>query len=104
MRHWNEPFVFQKPNAWSRVSPRYTPKQLAEVRRRLSRFGRRELKSQLRAPLDPRHPGEQTELQRILVSGSTPVSYAVRAATAHVLLERGILVGNDDRTGQLRSP
>jgi hypothetical protein len=100
MEHWRQPFVFEKPNALARVTPRYTPQQLAEIRARLSRFNNRELKSQLHA----RRSREQTELQKICAAKDTPIGYSSRAAIAHVLLERGILVANDDRTGQLRTP
>ena len=100
LRHWNEPFAFQNPNATARVGPRYTPRQLAEIRAKLSRFTNRELKSQLRR----RRSGEPTDLEKICSAQGSPISYASRAAAAHVLLERGILVANDDRTGQLRSP
>jgi hypothetical protein len=104
MRHWREPFVFEKPNALAHAAPRYKPEQLTGIRTRLSRFTNRELKSQLRAPFHRRHAGEQTELQKLWATKDTPIAYASRAAIAHVLLERGILVANDDRTGQLRLP
>jgi hypothetical protein len=100
MRHWSEPFTFQNSNARARVGPRYTSRQLTEIRGRLSRFTNRELKSQLRR----RRSGTTTELQQIWAAKETPISYVSRAAAAHVLLERGILVANDEQTGQLRMP
>ena len=103
MRHWKKPFIFEKGNALARVHPGYTQKQLAEVRTRLSRFNNSELKAQLRA-VRRRDAEQQTELQRMCAARNTPIGYASRAAVAHVLLERGIPVANDDRTGQLRLP
>jgi hypothetical protein len=97
--HWREPFVFEKINALAHLQPRYSQKQLAEVREKLSRFTNRQLKSQLRA----RRRGE-TELQQIYAGSDAPLAYTSRAAVAHALLERGILVANDERTGQLRLP
>lgn len=104
LRHWNEPFAFEKSNAAARTSPRYTRRQLAEVRARLARSSNAELKSQLRAPFRRHHLEEQTELQKMCAARDTPIAYSSRAALAHVLLERGILVANDERTGQLRLP
>lgn len=100
LRHWNEPFAFQNPNAAARVGSRYSSRQLTEIRGRLSRLSNRDLRSQLRR----HHSGEPTELQKICATSGAPFSYASRAAVAHVLLERGILVANDERTGQLRLP
>jgi hypothetical protein len=100
MRHWSEAFAFQNLNARARVGTRYTSRKLAEIRGKLSRFSNRELKSQLRR----RRSGGPTELQKIWAAEETPISYVSRAAVAHVLLERGILVANDEETGQLRSP
>jgi hypothetical protein len=102
MRHWKKPFVFENSNALARVQPGYSEKQLAQVQARLARFSDAELRSQLR--MSKRHSAEQTELQKMCASPNAPLAYANRAAIAHVLLERGILVANDARTGQLRLP
>ena len=104
LAHWKEPFAFEKPNALARAHARYSPKQLAEARAQLSQFNNAELKRQLRAPFSRRRAEQETEVQRMCAGRGTPISYAKREAVAHVLLERGILVGNDYRTGHLRLP
>lgn len=104
LAHWKKPFVFEKPNALARVHPRYSPEQLADARARLSRLSKAELKRQLRAPFRRHRAEQQTELQRMCAGRNTPIAYASREAVAHVLLERGILVGNDYGTGHLRRP
>lgn len=104
LAHWKKPFVFEKPNALARVHARYSPKQLAEARARLSRLSNTQLKRQLRAPFGRHGAERQTELQRMCAGRNAPISYASREAVAHILLERGILVANDYRTGHLRLP
>jgi hypothetical protein len=102
MRHWKKPFVFENSNALARVHAGYTEKQLSDVRARLSQFSNSDLKKQLRAVR--RRDAAETELQRLCAARNTPVGYVSRAAVAHVLLERGILVANDQRTSHLRRP
>jgi hypothetical protein len=103
MRHWKKPFDFENSNALARVQAGYTEKQLSDVRERLSRFSNSDLKKQLRA-VRKRDVIHETELQRLSAARNTPVGYVSRAAVAHVLLERGILVANDQRTSHLRLP
>ena len=103
MRHWKKPFVFENSNAFARVQAGYSEKQLSDVRARLSRFSNSDLKRQLRA-VRKRDAAQETELQRLCAARNTSVGYVSRAAVAHVLLERGILVANDQGTRQLRRP
>lgn len=103
MRHWKKPFDFENSNALARVHAGYTGKQLSDVRARLSRFSNSDLKRQLRA-VRRRDTTQETELQRLCAARNTAVGYVSRAAVAHVLLERGILVANDQGTRQLRRP
>ena len=102
MRHWKKPFVFENSNALARVQAGYSEKQLSDIRARLSRFSNSDLKKQLRAVR--KRDAAETELQRLCAARNGSVGYASRAAVAHVLLERGILVANDQRTSQLRRP
>lgn len=103
MRHWKKPFAFENSNALARVQAGYSEKQLSDIRERLSRFSNSDLKKQLRA-VRKRDAAQETELQKLCAARNTPVGYASRAAVAHVLLERGILVANDQRSSQLRRP
>ncbi len=103
MRHWRKPFVFENSNALARVRAGYTEKQLTDIRARLSRFSNSELKAQLRV-VRKRNAVEETELQKLCASRNAAIGYVSRTAVAHILLERGILVANDQRTGQLRLP
>jgi hypothetical protein len=104
IRHWNRPFVFEHGNARAKVQARYTAKQLADVRAAFAHFKNAELRAQLRVA-SRRHNFEQaTELRQMYAGHNTPIAYASREAVAHALLERGILVANDERTGYLRLP
>ena len=104
VRHWHDPFAFEKANAVAKLQPRYTAKQLATARAAFARFKNAELRAQLRLASRRNSSGGGTELQRLYAGRNTPISYASRDAVAHALLERGILVAKDERTGHLRLP
>jgi len=90
----NRVFVFGNHRAQNNVEPRYTPAILAAVRHELSRRSRQELLRAGRA--------NESWLHRIYESKRVAMeSFAYRDALAHVLLERGILVGHGDYTGGL---
>ena len=102
--HGKKPFVFETSNALAHVQRRYTEAQLTQIRSQLSHLTNSQLRSQLRHVSRHRRSEQPTELQKICASSNAPVSYGTRQAVAHVLLERGILVANDERSGQLRLP
>ncbi len=76
-------FTLSKPDALANVSAHYSPEVLAEVRQRL----RTRTDAQLR---------RAKTLEPIYVEKTGPAWRAYRDATAHVLLERGILCGHGD--------
>jgi hypothetical protein len=88
----NRTFSFTNSKAFDVVKPLYTPSQLADIQRQLSKFTNSQLVSQLQATQSKVHG---------LYSDHAPESY--RDAVAHVLLDRGILVNEDDRSGRLYS-
>jgi len=104
LMHGSKPLTFETPNALAHVQRRYTDGQLDQIRARLSRFSNSQLRSQLRQASRHRRSEEPTELEKTIASRTAPVAYGSRQALAHVLLERGILVANDERTGRLRLP
>lgn len=82
-------FVFRNRRARNNVEPRYTPAILAEVRRTVAGKSRKELTRAARA--------NESWLHRIYESRQDAMqSLPYRDAVAHVLLERGILVGHGD--------
>lgn len=89
-------FSFSNKDALENVRPRYTAKQLQEVRRQFPRVSARVLKEQLREHDSP--------LQQIYIRKVGQARLSYRDALAHILLESGIVVGVDDRTGMLFSP
>ncbi|SRR5579884_1311813 len=88
----NRTFSFTNTKAFNIVKPLYTPSQLADIRRELAKFSESELVSQLQAIRSKVHD---------LYSHAAPEGS--REAVAHVLLQRGILVDEDDRSGRLYS-
>jgi hypothetical protein len=90
LRHWNQPFVFTNRKAFSNVKAEYKPTQLAEIRKRLSKYGRSALSKQLSDPYGSIH-----DLY------THPYRESYRDAVAHILLDNRILVGVDDRTPML---
>jgi len=90
LKFWNQPFVFSDPKAFRNVKPEYTPEQVDEIRKQLSKYDRRMLSKQLDDPYGAIH-----DLY------THPYRESQRDAVAHVLLENGIAVGVDDRTPML---
>ena len=84
-------FTFTNRDAIRVIEPHYSEAMLAEYRNRFAKMSR----SQLIAAVD------QHELKRLCDGGSASKWRACQAALAHVLLERGILVGSGDQTGSL---
>jgi len=84
-------FSFSNGKALHTVQPLYSEAMLADFRARLSKMSH----AQLVAAVD------QNELSRLCKGGSASKWHACQAALAHVLLERGILVGSADQTGSL---
>jgi hypothetical protein len=84
-------FSFSNKKAIYTVEPRYSEAMLADFRRRLSKMSR----SQIVAAL------EGYELDKLYRTGPTSRWDNQHAALAHALLERGILVGQADRTATL---
>jgi hypothetical protein len=85
----NRVFVFRKRRARNNVEARYTPAILAEVRHAVGARSRKEFVRAARA--------NQSWLHQIYESKQDAMqSLAYRDAVAHVLLERGILVGHGD--------
>ena len=85
-------FSFSNPKAYDVVKPLYRPSELADVRRELAKFSGSQLVSQLQAI--------RSKVHDLYIH---PASASSRDAVAHVLLERGILVDEDDRSGRLYS-
>jgi hypothetical protein len=104
VKHWSQPFAFENPNAVAKLQPRYTAQQLAQVRKAFAHFKNAELRAQLRTASRRRDAAQATEVQQLYAGRNTPIAYANREAVAHALLERGIMVARDERTGHLRLP
>jgi hypothetical protein len=90
-------FVFSNRKALHTVRPYYSEKVLTEVRQLLARKSNSQLIHE--GTLYTAHP--QYTLDDVYAKRSRRDREAYQDATAHVLLERGILVGSDDRTGLL---
>jgi hypothetical protein len=90
-------FTFHSRKALHTVRPYYSEAILAEVRQRLARRSNEQLIQD--GMLYTEHP--HYKLGEIYDKRDTDSYNAYRDATAHALLERGILVGEDDRTGSL---
>ena len=88
LRQPGRAFRFSNKDARRNASPRYAPGVLDEHRRALAGFSNRELISQLRSG--------RSALHDLYESASDENYLAYRDAVAHVLLERGILVGRGD--------
>jgi hypothetical protein len=88
-------FVFRNPLARKNVEPRYTPEIFAKVRHQLSSRSRGEIIAAVRA--------NESWLHRLYISKRNWAELrAYKDAVAHALLERGILVGQeDDYSGKL---
>jgi hypothetical protein len=91
LSQWDKPFMFTNPKAFSNVKASYTPLQLKDVRKRLSKYDKSALSKQLNDPYGQIHD-----------IYTNPYRESYRDAVAQVLLESGILVGVDDRTPMLR--
>ena len=76
-------FSFTDPRARANVQPRYSPEVLSQTRERLSTVSDAQLREEARK------------------QAFDGFNAADRDAVAHVLLERGILVGIADRTGRI---
>lgn len=94
----NRIFTFRTWKARNNVQPWYTIDQLSEVRRQLAGKTRQQLRSEVE-----RETSDVTEIYRRFYRNKPGFwqSNELRDATAHVLLERGILVGCAHRTGDL---
>jgi len=84
-------FTFHNPKALKNIEPHYSETTVAAFRTRLSKFSR----SQLAAGL------EGYEFDKLYRTGPVSRWDGQQAAMARALLERGILVGQADRTGAL---
>jgi hypothetical protein len=91
-------FTFTNRRAVANVTPNYTPQQVARVRERLAHKSR----AQLRAEVDPEE-SDVTHIYRRIYPRRRGFwqSDELRDAVAHVLLERGVLVGWAHGTGGL---
>lgn len=89
-------FEFKNRKARRNAAPGYTPQQLEQVRQLLRSRSRAQLVRE--AEPDPfKEPNQQsyvTQIYRRDIKGNFWSSDALMDAVAHVLLERGILVGN----------
>ena len=84
-------FTFYNTKALHTIRPRYSEAMLADFRNQLAKMCRSELLAVL----------ERHELDKLYMSGPTSRWRDQRPALAHALLERGILVEQNDRTGGL---
>jgi hypothetical protein len=93
----NRTFEFKNRKSRELVRPIYTEQQLAEVRRFVRGKSRRELRKEAEVDLmkDPNNQSELTKIYRHSVGKRLWLSNPLRLAVAHVLLENGILVGED---------
>jgi hypothetical protein len=93
----NRIFEFKNKKARKLVRPIYSEQELARVRQFVRGKSRIELRKQATVDL-MKDPNEQTELTKIYrhsVGKRLWLSDSLRLAVAHVLLENGILVGED---------
>lgn len=90
INHWDRVISFSRPKAFENIKPRYTSQQLSEIRKKLANVADSELRKSLKR--------SSSELDTLYASAHL-ASY--KDAVAHVLLERGIAVGLDDRTSLL---
>ena len=84
-------FSFSNKKAIYTVEPRYSEQMLADFRTRIAKMSRSELVAAL----------ETHELDQLCHTGPTSGWDTQQDALAHALLERGILVNQNDRTGGL---
>jgi hypothetical protein len=91
-------FAFTNRRAVANVTPNYTPQQVARVRERLAQKNR----ARLRAEVDPEE-SDVTHIYRRIYPHHRGLwqSDELRDAVAHVLLERGVLVGWAHGSGAL---
>lgn len=102
----NRVFSFRNREALTGVMPSYTPQQLNAVRRKLAGYSREGLLREAQVDL-MKSPNEQSALTKIYRHGNgkhLSVSRPLRNAVAHVLLEHGILVGDDQESETLYVP
>ena len=90
-------FTFHSRKALRNVRPYYTETILAQIRQRIARRSNEQLIQD--GMLYTEHP--HYTLGEIYDKRDRDSYNAYRDATAHAVLERGILVGEDDRTGSL---
>ena len=83
-------FSFTRSEAFDVIKPHYSAQQLVEVRDELANYDRANLIAQLGALRSKVH-----DLY------TDPGRNVYREAVAHALLERGVLVDEDDRSGRL---
>ena len=101
--NFNHGFNFKSDNARTYVTPAYTPDQLDEVRKLVTGKSKAQLRQEVNVDLW-KSPNEQGVLAKIYRKGTgkgLATSYALRVALAHVLLEKGIPVGENTHTGTL---
>ena len=85
----NRTFIFRNQQARQNVAPRYTPEIFAKVRHQLSFRSRGEIIAAVHA--------KKSWLHRLYLSKPNWAELqAYKDAVAHALLERGILVGQED--------
>jgi hypothetical protein len=91
-------FCFRRARAANAVEPAYSPATLAEVRRRLANKSRGQLRKEANED-----GTEVTGIYRRIYRGRRGLwqSNELRDAVAHILLERGVLVGSEHLTGAL---
>jgi hypothetical protein len=89
-------FVFTSNTVIDRIRRLYTTQQLAEARRFIERVSSDDLRQQIRA-------GEST-VHAFYNHREGQLFQSYEDALAHALLERGILVGANDRTSLLYAP
>jgi hypothetical protein len=84
-------FSFSNPKAIKTVEPRYSEAMLNDFRNRLAKMSRVQLVAAL----------ESHEIDQLCHVGPVSTWEAQQDALAHALLEHGILVNQNDRTGSL---
>jgi hypothetical protein len=84
-------FSFNNPKALHTIEPRYSEQMLAGFRARIAKMSRPQLVTAL----------ESHEIDQLCHTGPVSTWEAKQDALAHALLDRGILVNQNDRTGSL---
>jgi hypothetical protein len=93
----NRVFEFKNKKACALVKRMYSERELARIRQLVQGKSQRELRKQAQVDLmkDPNEQSELTKIYRRTVGQRLRISDPLRLAVAHVLLENGILVGED---------